>query len=75
MLIFERDKVRLRDRAGYEYRAGNTFGDAPALDGRTLNPGERARGWVWFAVSTESEISELLLIPSSPQFLIPIVEG
>ncbi len=74
VLIFDRDDVRLRDQAGYEYRAGFTFGDAPAFDGRTLNPGERARGWVWFTVSTESEITEMIFLPSSPQFLIPIVE-
>lgn len=74
LLSFERDKVRLYDDSGYEYKAGNTFGDAPALDGRTLNPGERARGWVWYTVSEESQISELVFFASSPQFRVPIDE-
>jgi hypothetical protein len=74
-LRYERNEVRLRDASGYEYPAGNTFGDAPALDGRTLNPGERARGWVWYTVAEDTRIVELVLLASSPEFRVAIADA
>ncbi len=74
-LTFVRDRVRLRDADGFEFKAGSTSGDAPAIEGRTLGQDERSRGWVWFTVSSESRITELLLIPSAPEFRVPIQEN
>ena len=54
-LSFANDAVFLRDDAGFSYRSGIVAGREPALSGRTLPAGARARGWVWFEVPEEAK--------------------
>ena len=49
-LSFAGTGVYLRDEEGFSYRSGTVGGREPALSGRTMPAGERARGWVWFEV-------------------------
>lgn len=73
-LPFSTGDIRLRDESGIEYRTGGFAGTAPSLDSRTLNPGERARGWIWFAVPADAEIVQLVFIGPEPEFRVALME-
>ena len=66
-LSFADNAVSLRDDAGFSYRSGTIAGSEPALQGRALPGGERARGWVWFEVPEDATLTEILLVPSAPE--------
>ena len=66
-LSFADDAVYLRDDAGFSYRSGIVAGREPALSGRTLPAGERARGWVWFEVPEDATLTDIVLIPAAPE--------
>lgn len=71
-LAFDPYQIRLRDSAGVSYQAGDVFGGESDLEGRNLEGGELARGWVWFAVPAEARPIELVLIPQAPEFRVPL---
>jgi hypothetical protein len=73
-LRFADDAVSVRDDAGFTYRGGSIIGGEPALSGRTLPAGERARGWVWFAVPSEGALIEILLMPVAPELRVGLAE-
>ncbi len=60
--------VRLRDRSGFEYEAGSTLGTKPRLSTQNLATGEQARGWVWFTVPVDAQLTELVFIGPAPEF-------
>lgn len=71
-LVFTPYVVRLRVADGASYQGGSVFGLEPPLEGRALEGGERTRGWVWFAVPSEAEPVELVLVPQAPEFVISL---
>jgi hypothetical protein len=73
-LEYSTGDIRLRGRSGMEYRPGGVAGTAPALAGRTLNPGERARGWVWFAVPVDEAFDQLVFVGPEPEFRVALTE-
>jgi hypothetical protein len=67
--------IFLRSVDGILYPAGEvTSDDVPALVNQNLPDGERARGWVWFAVRQEDEISEVRFEGPSPVFRVRLPE-
>ncbi len=64
--------ISVRDTAGYGYLGGGLTGTEPALQARTLGKGERARGWVWFAVPVDARLTELVFAPSVPELAIDL---
>jgi hypothetical protein len=73
-LNFASNAVHLWDDEGFSYRSGAVAGSEPALPGRTLPGGERARGWVWFAVPEDVTLTDILLIPAAPELRIGLDE-
>lgn len=69
-LNFTPADLRLRDGTGFEYRGGTAIGEEPMLNARNLNGGERSRGWVWFTVTADARLSELVYTAPAPQFRI-----
>ena len=67
-LGFSASAVRVRDAEGFEYRPVLRLGIEPELGERTLNPGERARGWVWFAVPVDGELTQMVFYGATPEF-------
>jgi hypothetical protein len=73
-LSFASNAVHLWDDEGFSYRSGAVAGSEPALPGRTLPEGERARGWVWFAVPEDVTLTDILLVPSAPELRVGLDE-
>ena len=73
-LSFASNAVHLWDDEGFSYRSGAVTGSEPALPGRTLPEGERARGWVWFAVPEDVTLTDILLVPSAPELRVGLDE-
>jgi hypothetical protein len=73
-LSFANNAVHLWDDEGFSYRSGAVTGSEPALPGRTLPGGERARGWVWFAVPEDVTLTDILLVPSAPELRVGLDE-
>ena len=69
-LSFADNSVVLRDDAGFSYRSGTVAGGEPALSGRTMPVGERARGWVWFQVPEGAALTEIVLVPAAPELRV-----
>jgi hypothetical protein len=69
-LSFAGTGVYLRDDQGFSYRSGTVGGREPALSGRTMPAGERARGWVWFEVPDDATLTEILLVPAAPELRV-----
>src|SRR5918993_1645779 len=69
-LTFGANSVSLRDDEGFSYRGGTAVGSEPALPGRTMPGGERARGWVWFAVPEGATLREIVFVPSAPELRV-----
>ena len=52
--------IHLHDRDGFDYTpASGVAGVEPRLQGQTIPPGRRARGWLWYAVPIDAELDEL----------------
>jgi hypothetical protein len=66
--------VRFRDADGADYQGGYVTGGGtiPQLNQRTLNPGERARGWIWAAVPENAALLEIVFGAPSPQLRVPL---
>jgi hypothetical protein len=64
--------IRLRDRAGVEYRAGNAWGSEPRLGTRNLNPGEQAQGWIWFLIDQTADVDYLVYLAPSPELRVTV---
>jgi hypothetical protein len=73
-LSFAGTGVYLRDEEGFSYRSGTVGGREPALSGRTMPAGERARGWVWFEVPEGATLTEILLVPAAPELRVGLAE-
>ncbi len=73
-LSFAGTGVYLRDAEGFSYRSGTVGGREPALSGRTMPAGERARGWVWFEVPEDATLTEILLVPTAPELRVGLAE-
>jgi hypothetical protein len=73
-LTFTDNAVVLRDDEGFSYRSGSVAGSEPALSGRTMPSGERARGWVWFEVPEGATLTEILLVPAAPELRVGLGE-
>jgi hypothetical protein len=73
-LSFAGTGVYLRDEEGFSYRSGTVGGREPALSGRTMSAGERARGWVWFEVPEGATLTEILLVPVAPELRVGLAE-
>jgi hypothetical protein len=71
-LSFAGTGVYLRDDRGFSYRSGTVAGREPALSGRTMLSGERARGWVWFEVPEDTALTEILLVPTAPELRVAL---
>lgn len=71
-LNFTPADIRLVDASGIEYRGGAAAGTEPFLGVRNLNGGDRSRGWVWFIVPEDAEITELVYVAPPPLFRIPL---
>jgi hypothetical protein len=67
--------IFLRSIDGVQYPAGEvTSDDVPALVNQNLPDQERARGWVWFAVRQEDEITSVQFVGPSPVFRVRLPE-
>jgi Bacterial SH3 domain/Domain of unknown function (DUF4352) len=73
-LSFAGTGVYLRDDEGFSYRSGAVAGREPALSGRTMPSGERARGWIWFEVPEGAALTEILLVPAAPELRVGLAE-
>jgi hypothetical protein len=73
-LGFADNAVVLRDDEGFSYRSGTVTGREPALSGRTIPPGERTRGWVWFEVPQDATLTEILLVLAAPELRVGLDE-
>src|SRR4051812_46775391 len=69
-LSFAGTGVYLRDDQGFSYRSGTVAGREPALAGRTMPAGERARGWVWFEVPADATFTDIVLVPTAPELRV-----
>lgn len=64
--------IRIRDVDGIEYRADDYQGTEPRMMSQNLPDGERARGWVWFGVPQDAEISTILFVAPPPLLRISL---
>lgn len=64
--------IRVRDIDGVEYRGGDYQGSEPRMISQNLPNDERARGWVWFGVPEDAEISTILFVAPPPLLRIPL---
>jgi hypothetical protein len=71
-LAFFSSDVKLNENTGLEFRAGDTLGSEPRLRGRNLNPGERARGWVWFELPEGAKLTRITFVAPGPEFRIKL---
>jgi hypothetical protein len=65
-------QFRLRGTDAVDYLAGGVVGEDPRLLDANMLPGEKARGWVYFAVPDAVEIDQLVYAPPAPQILMPV---
>jgi len=64
--------IHLRSIDGVEYSAGEVDGAEPGLVSQDLPDGERARGWVWFAIPESDELKEIRFLGPQPVFRVPL---
>lgn len=69
-LSFADNAVVLRDDENFSYHSGTVVGREPALSGRPIPVGQRARGWVWFEVPEGATLTEILLVPAAPELRV-----
>lgn len=71
-LAFAVAQIRLRASDGVEYLPGRAAGPETTLNGRVIPPGEQSRGWLWFNVPEDVELTELVFIAQNPEFSLPL---
>jgi len=59
--------IRLRDSEGRDYAGGAVSGTDLPMRTRELQNGEVNRGWVWFAVPQDAEITTILYVPPATE--------
>jgi uncharacterized protein DUF4352 len=65
--------VRLRDEQGVEYPSSSAVvGAEPKLTGQNLPDGERTRGWVWFSVPENTNVTEMRFLAPQPLLRIQL---
>ena len=66
--------IRLRDVDGVEYAYSSeaVIGTEPRLHDINMLPGERAAGWVWFAVPETASLVELVYVAPSPRLTVDL---
>jgi hypothetical protein len=74
-LNFLAGAVRLRDVEGIEYLNGTVIGSDPRINDINLIPGERARGWVWFAVPEATQAADITYLAPPPRLTVPVPDG
>jgi hypothetical protein len=74
-LNFASDLVRLRDIDAVEYGIGVVAGSEPLLPSLNKAPGDRLRGWVWYAVPEAAQLTGLVFYAPSPRLDIAVPEG
>lgn len=67
--------VRLLDNAGFEYVSGSVAGSEPLLPSVNMSPGDRIRGWVWYAVPEAGQLMEIVYIAPSPRLAVVLSDG
>lgn len=66
-LAVSASQFRLRGNDSINYPSGGFSGKDPRITDLNTLPGERQRGWVYFAVPTDVEIIQMVYTPSAPQ--------
>jgi hypothetical protein len=74
-LEFRSNSVRLRDTQGFQYAAGDVTGTEPRLVSQNLPSNERTRGWVWFMVPIDTQLTEIAFDGPPPSFRVAIPSG
>lgn len=69
-LNFTPGSVRLLDDAGFEYVSGSVAGSEPLLPSLNMSPGDRIRGWVWYAVPEAAQLVEIVYVAPSPRLAV-----
>jgi len=64
--------IHLRSIDGVEYPAGQVDGEEPGLVSQDLPDGERARGWIWFAVPEADQLKEIRFLGPQPVFRVAV---
>ena len=72
-LSFAVSQIRLRASDGVEYLPGRAAGPEPTLNGRVIPPGEQSRGFLWYNVPEDVELTELVYIAQNPEFSLSLV--
>ena len=62
--------IRLRDSEGRDYAGGAVSGTDPQMRTKELANGETNRGWVWFAVPADAEITTILYVPPATEIRV-----
>jgi hypothetical protein len=65
-------QFRLRGNDSVNYPSGGFSGRGPRITDMNTLPGERQRGWVYFAVPDEVEILQMVYSPSDPQIFMDV---
>ena len=65
----------MRDTQGFQYAAGDVTGTEPRLVSQNLPDSERTRGWVWFMVPENAELTEIAFDGPPPSFRVPLPAG
>ena len=73
-LSFAASQIRLRATDGLEYTAGGAAGPETTLKARVLPPGDLTRGWLWFNVPDDAELTKLVFIAQSPEFSLSLTD-
>ena len=68
-------RLRMIDGTHYQAGAAGVYGEDPRLFEINTLPGERVRGWVYFAVPQEAELVGFVYAVSAPQLLLPLPFG
>lgn len=71
-LEFGNNGVRLVGGDGVEYPSGLVAGSEPALPIFTLEPANRMRGWVWYAVPEVAPVVGLVHYGPRPRLPVPL---
>lgn len=71
-LQFTITDIRLRDKDGAEYRAGDYLGTEPRVVSQNLPDGERTRGWVWFGIPEAAVPQTIVFLAPQPVLRIPL---
>lgn len=71
-LAFTPGAIRLRDTDSIEYLSGTVIGESSRILDINMLPGERARGWVWFAIPEGAEIADLTYVAPAPRLSVDL---